>query len=181
MGRISWVCATCGEHFTRKYSSSRHNNRLHFGKGQIVRFLDYVIGRASGQYLSSDPRTSKNYKPFIHDYASKWSSKPSSQGITTNNTPYPAANSNSNNVYEHSNLFRYYPAPNPLRNTEDKPADKVHDRKRKYEELRTFVAKHYTMEGAEKTLEVARWYLIQGDDSFIDELLAKFRKLDGRL
>jgi hypothetical protein len=37
------------------------------------------------------------------------------------------------------------------------------------------------MEGAEKTLEVARWYLIQGDDSFIDELLAKFRKLDDRL
>ena len=80
-----------------------------------------------------------------------------------------------------THLFHYYPTPNPINNADDKPADKVQDRKRKYDELRTFVAKHYTMDGAEKTLEVARWYLIQGDDSFIDELLAKFRKLDGRL
>lgn len=80
-----------------------------------------------------------------------------------------------------THLFHYYPTPNPINNADDKPADKVQDRKRKYDELRTFVAKHYTMDGAEKTLEVARWYLIQGDDSFIDEQLTKFRKLGGRL
>jgi hypothetical protein len=181
MGRITWVCATCAEHFTRKYSASRHNNNLHFGNGQIVTLLDYIVGRAAGQYLPRDSRTSKNHNPFIHDYASKWQSKPVSQGIASNNRPYPAANRNSNNMYENSDLFHYYPTPNSINNADDKPADKVQDRKRKYDELRTFVAKHYTMEGAEKTLEVARWYLIQGDDRFIDELLAKFRKLDGRL
>ena len=66
MTRINWVCASCGEHFTRKYSANRHNNNLHFGNGQIVRLLDYIVGRASGQYLPSDPRISKNHNPLIH-------------------------------------------------------------------------------------------------------------------
>ena len=113
MGRITWVCATCAEHFTRKYSASRHNNNLHFGNGLIVTLLDYIVGRASGQYLPSDPRTSKNHNPFIH-----------SQGIANNNRPYPAANSNSNNMYENSDLFHYYPTPNPINNADDKPADR---------------------------------------------------------
>src|SRR6476661_10766087 len=79
MGRITWVCATCPEHFTRKYSASRHNNNLHFGNGLIVTLLDYIVGRVSGQYLPSDPRTSKNHNPLIHDYTPRWPSKPVSQ------------------------------------------------------------------------------------------------------
>jgi hypothetical protein len=182
MGRITWVCATCTEHFTRKYSASRHNKNLHFGNGQIVRLLDYIVGRASGLYLPSDPRTSKNHNPFIHDYTSKQQSKPVSQGIASNNRPYPAANSNTTNMYENSHLFHFhYPTPNPISNANDKPPDKVQDRIRKYEELRTFVRKYYTVEGAEKTLKVASWYLTHGDGRLIDEQLAKFRKLEGRL
>src|ERR1043166_943201 len=65
MGRIKWVCATCTEHFTRKYSASRHNKNLHFGNGQIVTLLDYIVGRASGQYLPSHSRTSKNHTPLF--------------------------------------------------------------------------------------------------------------------
>ena len=90
MGRITWVCATCGEHFTRKYSATRHNNNLHAGNGLIVTLLDYILGRASKQYLPSDPRTSKNHKPLIHDYTSRWPSKPVSQDFANNNRPYPA-------------------------------------------------------------------------------------------
>ena len=94
MGRITWVCATCQEHFTRKYSASRHNKNLHLGNGLIVTLLDYIVGRASGQYLPSDPRISKNHNPFIHDYTSKWQSKPASQYIASNNRPYLASNNN---------------------------------------------------------------------------------------
>jgi hypothetical protein len=182
MGRITWVCATCAEHFTRKYSASRHNNNLHFGNGLIVTLLDYIVGRASGQYLPSDPRTSKNHYPIIHDYTPRWPSKPVSQGIANYNRPYPVnSNNNNNNMYENSDPFYYYPTPNTINNADDKPANKVQDRTRKYDELRTLVAKNYTPEAAQKTLAVAEWYVRQGDDRFIEELLATLRKnLEGR-
>ena len=183
MGRITWVCATCEEHFTRKYSASRHNNNLHFGNGLIVTLLDYIVGRASGQYLPSDPRTRKNHNILIHDYTPRWPSKPVSQCIASSDRPYPANNNNNNNnnMYENSDPSYRYPTPNTTNNADDKPVNKVQDRTRKYDELKTFVTKYYTAEAAEKPLAVARWYLSQGDDRAMDELLASLRKnLEGR-
>ena len=165
MGRITWVCATCSEHFTRKYSASRHNNNLHLGNGLIVTLLDYMVGRASQQYLPSDPRTSKNHNLLIHDYTPRWPSKPVSQGIANNNRPYPTnSNNNNNNMYENSDPFYYYPTPTTIDNADDKPANKVQDRIQKYDELRTLVAKYCNVEGAGEILAVARCYLSQGDD-----------------
>jgi hypothetical protein len=154
---------------------------IHFGNGQIVTLLDYIVGRASGQYLPSDPRTRKNHNPLIHDYTSRWPSKPVSQGIANNNRPYPAANSNNNNMYEKSEPFYYNPTPNTINNADDKPTNKVQDRIQKYDELRTFVTNNCTVEAAGKILAVARCYLSQGDDRSMDEILATFRKnLEGR-
>ena len=103
--------------------------------------------------------------------------------FANNNRPYTANNNsnNNNNMYENSDPFYHYPTPNTINNADDKPANKVQDRKRKYDEIRTLVAKYYTAEAAEKTLAVAGWYLRQGDDRFIDELLAMLKKnLEGR-
>jgi hypothetical protein len=181
MGRITWVCATCGEHFTRKYSASRHNNNLHSGNGLIVTLLDYIVGRASHQYLPNDPRTRKNHNPIIHDYTPRWPSKPVSQADVSNDRPYPANNNNNNNMYENSEPFSYYyPTPNTINNADDKPANKVQDRKRKYDEIRTLVAKYYIPEAVENTLAVVRGYMNLGDDRLLDEQLAFFRKLEGR-
>jgi hypothetical protein len=55
MGRITYVCATCSEHFTRKYSATRHNLTLHNGRWEIVRLLEYLEGTLSGRYLPSHP------------------------------------------------------------------------------------------------------------------------------
>jgi hypothetical protein len=55
MGRITWVCATCAQHFTREYGANRHNSNLHEGKGIVVRLLDYIVGRINGQFLPNDP------------------------------------------------------------------------------------------------------------------------------
>jgi hypothetical protein len=184
MGRITWVCATCPEHFTRKYSASRHNNNLHFGNGLIVTLLDYIVGRASHQYLPNDSRTSKNHRPLIHDYTSKWPSKRVSQAGASNDRAYPTNsnnNNNNNNMYENSDPFYYNPTPTAISSADAKPVDKVQDRKRKYDELRTLVSKYCNVEAAEKILAVARCYLSQGDDRSMDEILATFRKnLEGR-
>ncbi len=51
MSKINYVCATCGQDFTRRCSANRHNNHFHFGNGIIVRTLEYIIGRINGQFL----------------------------------------------------------------------------------------------------------------------------------
>jgi hypothetical protein len=55
MGRATYVCATCEEHFTRKYSAMRHNLTIHNGMGEIVTLLEYLVGRKSGRYRPSHP------------------------------------------------------------------------------------------------------------------------------
>jgi hypothetical protein len=64
MGRPSYVCATCSEHFTRKYSAKRHNNNLHNGTAEIVRLIDYLAGRSSGQYKPDNPFWYKHNNPY---------------------------------------------------------------------------------------------------------------------
>jgi hypothetical protein len=51
----NYVCVTCAQDFTRKYSAYRHNRILHQERGKIVRTLEYVIGRVTGEYSSVDP------------------------------------------------------------------------------------------------------------------------------
>ena len=50
-----YVCATCSQDFTRKSNAKRHNQNIHLGKAEIVRFLEYLIGTQSGKYSPSDP------------------------------------------------------------------------------------------------------------------------------
>lgn len=51
----TWVCSTCSQGFTRKYSAIKHNLNIHGGTGTIVRFFEYIVGRLEGKYVASDP------------------------------------------------------------------------------------------------------------------------------
>jgi hypothetical protein len=69
MTKITYMCAECAQDFTRKPSATRHNTNLHYGRGRIVPFIDYIIGRITGEYLPSNPylfRSAKKrpQKPF---------------------------------------------------------------------------------------------------------------------
>jgi hypothetical protein len=56
MGRLTYVCTTCSEHFTRKYSAKRHNITVHHNNGgEIVTLVEYLVRRSSGKYQASDP------------------------------------------------------------------------------------------------------------------------------
>jgi hypothetical protein len=70
MRRPTHVCATCSEHFTRRYSATRHNFSIHKGTGEIVTYLEYLVGRNSGRYRPSHPslyRKGRGEKR-IHDF-----------------------------------------------------------------------------------------------------------------
>jgi hypothetical protein len=72
MRRPAHVCATCSEHFTRKYSAKRHNLTIHNNGGEIVTYLEYLVGRNSGLYRPSHPslyrkaRGEKGIHNFVH-------------------------------------------------------------------------------------------------------------------
>ena len=51
----NYVCSICSQTFTRRWRGSVHNNKFHGGLSNVVRLLDYVVGRASGQFLPGDP------------------------------------------------------------------------------------------------------------------------------
>ena len=55
MSEKRWICATCSEGFTRSYSADRHIWNLHSGLAKKVRLIDYMAGRASGEYFPADP------------------------------------------------------------------------------------------------------------------------------
>ena len=77
MGRPTYVCTTCSEHFTRKYSAKRHKITIHQNNGgEIVTLVEYLVGRKIGRYQASHPfwyrrngkRTHKFGRPTVEDY-----------------------------------------------------------------------------------------------------------------
>jgi hypothetical protein len=65
MSKVNYVCTTCGQDFTRRYSANRHNNHFHFGNGIIVRFLEYIIGRTNGRFPPPLPANNNNLSTRI--------------------------------------------------------------------------------------------------------------------
>jgi TPP-dependent pyruvate/acetoin dehydrogenase alpha subunit len=54
MARVTYVCTTCSQHFTTKYSAKRHNI-IAAHRGEIVTLVEYLMGRLSGRYQASHP------------------------------------------------------------------------------------------------------------------------------
>jgi hypothetical protein len=45
----------CSQTFTRRWRGSVHNANIHAGLAKTVRLLEYIIGRANGEYMPSNP------------------------------------------------------------------------------------------------------------------------------
>jgi hypothetical protein len=46
----NWACASCGMFSSRRYNVQRHMINLHKGYGNVVSFVDYLLGRQWGVY-----------------------------------------------------------------------------------------------------------------------------------
>ena len=51
MSKPNWACSVCGMYSSRRWSVERHILNLHNGSGNVVPFVDYLVGRQSGIYL----------------------------------------------------------------------------------------------------------------------------------
>lgn len=55
MKKPLWVCAACSMWSSRKSSVKRHIAKIHDGKGLMISYMDYLIGRSSGTYPPGIP------------------------------------------------------------------------------------------------------------------------------
>lgn len=66
MADKNFVCTICSQTFTRMWRGKVHNTNLHGGQSQIVRLIDYMIGRLNGLYLPNNPSDyRKNKRNFL--------------------------------------------------------------------------------------------------------------------
>lgn len=59
----NWACGTCGMYSSRKYSVQRHIKNLHKGRGYLLSFVDYLVGRQMGYYHWNSKPTYQKTKP----------------------------------------------------------------------------------------------------------------------
>jgi hypothetical protein len=157
VGRPTYVCATCAEHFTRKYSGKRHNFNIHNGRSEIVPFIEYMVGRSSGRYLASHPSWFRKQK------GPQW------------NSSYPSENRViADSSFRPETLPLPYP-PAALPNTQTTTVQQL----QKLDELQLLLSKFSSPQNAYVILELAKYNLRQGDEGFLNERLQQFRTLDG--
>jgi hypothetical protein len=171
MGRPSYVCTICSEHFTRRYSAQRHNNNLHYGAAEIVRLIDYLAGRSSGQYTPNNPFWFKRKIPY-GDVGS----------LTIADSAVDTFHS------------KYIPRQTPI-DASQYPARPIHrslptidhqsygaglSRETKLQELKRLVYKYpqFHNNGPDAIVRWATYWSINGDDTILDDLLEQLRSID---
>jgi hypothetical protein len=182
MGRPSYVCTVCSEHFTRKYSARRHNNNLHNGAAEIVRLIDYLAGRGSGQYVANNPFWHKRNNLYQNIRSTDTVGNSFQPRFISQQTPladssYPSENrviADTTSSFRPETLLQPYHLPAATPNS-DTPV--VHHLQ-KLQELKILLGKFSSPQNAYIILELAKFNLRQGDEQFLNERLEELRTLD---
>ena len=161
MGRPSYVCTVCSEHFTRRYSANRHNTNLHSGRSEIVPFIEYMAGRSSGKYIASHPSWYRKQRGVQVNriYESNF------EGPTIADT---------GRSFRPENFYLRFPNESSYSNA---PTVQQLD---KLEELRILTGKFCSPQDVHRILEWASILLRKGDESFLNNKLEQLRMLDRR-
>jgi hypothetical protein len=180
MGRLTYVCATCSEHFTRKYSATRHNLTLHNGKGEIVRLLEYLEGSLSGRYLPSHPswyrRTQKWETSTAHNYNNEIGVAALADSVGDTFRP-------GNGLQQAATYKNSHYSPSPILQATHKSVDAPYgtqsqsqETSLKIKELKKLLNKLHFPHGD----TILGWGVLsaKGDKNYLDEKLAQLRKID---
>ena len=175
MGRLTYVCTECSEHFTRKYSAKRHNHNLHNSEAEIVRLPDYLVGRTSGQYMASHPFWYRRNLKSVESHKFR----PATVGDTIDDT-FQIRDSPQQGLL---GISQYSNSP-PYRHMDDQRHGNglSQDTIVKIGELKRLVNKY--PQYLDNPDEIVKWALYcssNGDDTFLDDKLEQFRTVDIRL
>jgi hypothetical protein len=172
MRRPMYVCTTCSEHFTRRYSANRHNDKIHSGMAEIVPYIDYMAGRNSGQYLASQPsryRSNQRYTPSNRNYQGNFGS-----GTVADTGVAPRAEYFVKGPFL-PNASSYSSTTTSRQPTE--AGSQFQESNPKIEELRLLLAHYASQEEARQILEWAKIGLRRGDEKFLNDKLQQLRAL----
>jgi hypothetical protein len=182
MGRITYVCTTCSEHFTRKYSATRHNLTLHDGRGEIVRLLEYLEGSLSGRYMPSHPSWYRRNQKWQTPTADNSNNK-SGLAIFADSVGETFRPGNGLQQARQGNTYKnsYYSS-SPILQATHKSVDPPYgaqsqETSLKIKELETLLNKHHFPHG-DIILRLAVYAAIKGNEIYLDEKLALLHKFD---
>jgi hypothetical protein len=186
MGRLTHVCATCSEHFTRRYSATRHNLTIHNGRGEIVPLLEYLVGRNSGRYHASHPswyRRRRSKEERIHGFGHAISAD--SMGnfrprvlqheTLSRSTPTPLSTSQAQPQPQGVLSYPTDRISEPIHKTNDQ-GPLSQETPLKIQELTRLMYEYHSNPDA--FVRCATFYSSNGDNSLLDEWLERFRNID---
>jgi hypothetical protein len=174
MGRPSYVCTVCSEHFTRRYSGKRHNDNLHNGAGEIVRLIDYLAGRSSGKYLANNPFWYKRSNPY-RDFRSATVADSVGDAFPPSYIPKQAPVGTSQ--------YSFRPLHRPMPTVDHQNYGTALSRETKLEELKRLMYKYAQFHNNSPD-EIVKWAIYcssNGDNKFLDEKLEQLRTIDSLL
>ena len=171
MGKLSYVCTVCSEHFTRKYSGNRHNQNLHYGNADIVRLIDYLAGRSSGLYTPNNPFWFKPNNPYRNI---RPATIPDSIGNTFDPTYLPQQGPRISENFANP-LYRQ----TPTTDVQSYGTTLSQDTIVKIDELRRLMNKHPKYHT--NSNGIIQWAIhtsINGDNTFLDDKLEQLRTIE---
>lgn len=183
-----WICAICGEDFTRMPSAKRHNNNLHPSGAMIVRPIEYIIGRLIGKFpVPLDPLSyRRNKKSQMNAFGPNYHSESildmkEDQGYYGNVRQQPKDNDNKNLFYldsDSQNTTKPHKLKEPEHYKSSGSLAKLVETKLKVEELKMLLYKYHPAWKASQLLEYVLYLVGQGDHDFLDERLTWLRNID---
>ncbi|MFZ0510786.1 MAG: hypothetical protein WAM14_04195 [Candidatus Nitrosopolaris sp.] len=187
MGRATYACATCAEHFTRRYSAIRHNLTIHNGRGEIVPLLEYLVGRSSGRYQASHPSWYRGSENRVHKFGHATTAD--SMGETLRSRGL-----------QQETLSRSIPTPLSLPSTSQPqpqgvspyPTDRISEPIEKtnhqgtlsqetiikIQELKRLLYRYPIFSNPDGIIKCVTHFSIKGDNTILDEKLEQLRSID---
>lgn len=183
MAAINWVCASCSQHFSRRYTAKRHDRNLHEGKGIIVSILDYVVGRISGQFQSENPLESRRDKQNGILFGSKTGRNNFGAKEIADSTSGVVSQASYNNIQERAShnpsLLSQSARKTDVNVTATAdPIQQIVQRKLKLQEFSGLVNKYYHKHDADNIFAMCKYLVSQGKDDFIEKQLNFLLNID---
>jgi hypothetical protein len=181
------VCATCEEHFTRRYSATRHNLTIHNGRGEIVTLLEYLVGRKTGRYHASHPSWYRSSENRVHKFGH--ATVTDSMGDTFRLQQQTPFQSTSTPLLPPSASRPDPPSPDfsPYPNERiSQPIDATNDQGTlsqetvlKIQELKRLVYRYpQYYRNPDGIIKCVTYWSINGDNKVLDEILEKLRMIN---
>jgi hypothetical protein len=185
MPKANFVCTICSQTFTRRWRGKTHSINLHSGSAEIVRFVDYIVGRLNGQYFAGDPSLYRSKKSNVLSHENNSTVFDRERVFKTNKEKSIMGDRISENV---TNFSQFQPVTQPRIQQNEDPirkdplSDIIEESKRviiKTAKLKKILERHGSPEAVQQMMnQVASNCMTMGSYAPLDMALDEIAKWD---